>query len=32
MTSGDLATVFAVISAVCTVIGYGGEFVLWLVG
>lgn len=27
---GFLAIVFAVISVTCTVIGHGGEFIMWL--
>lgn len=30
MTANDAALICAVVSAACIVIGYGGEFVLWL--
>jgi hypothetical protein len=26
----DLALIFAVISVACTIVGYGGEFILWV--
>lgn len=32
MTAEDWAIIFALISVVCTVVGYGGEFVLYLIG
>lgn len=30
MNASEAALICAVISAACTIIGYGGEFILWL--
>lgn len=32
MEARDLGLIFGIISIVCTVIGYGGEFILYLIG